>query len=136
MPNIRITHHARERYLERTRNKYKYLKKRISDQLSTSLIFELNNELKKNKKEIDNEIYQKIEESKENKSFLNDSNFMEGYYKRYGFENRIHFLVNTELNLVFVCLEESNSWIMVTVRCCGKDRISRSAKQPKYKKRT
>ena len=72
----------------------------------------INAEIYAKRKEIDQAIYQRINDAEENKSYLNNTQFMSRYYDKYGYDHRFEFLVDQEI--VFVVVIEYGEKIVVT----------------------
>jgi len=131
-----ITKHVRERYLERMRPRYRYLTEHGmdgEDPRTIQLLIARNKEIKKNRKQIDEEIRLLLEESTVERSHRNNSEIMLYMYERYGYDRNFNFLVNGKAT--FVVIEEGTQRVVVTVldsftHICGK-----IGNRPKYKKK-
>lgn len=118
-----ITIHVKERYLERTNPKYEYLSYRRTDQRSIDLMHSFRKEFRERELEIHTEIFRRLKNATEERSYLNDSQFMDWYYTKYGYE-RFQFLVDGDI--VFVVIGNDNR----VVTCCD---ASRHIARPKNK---
>lgn len=73
-----------------------------------------------------------LENSTENRSYLNNTRVMMGFYERYGFESFFRFLDNVEMRARFVLRKsEKDDWIIVTVIEMEYDRIRQNVKYNK-----
>lgn len=115
---IYLTTHLKERFIQRTNNKYNHVQNcRIGEmnceeckKLLNSIRFEVRN----NKKEIEKEIRNVILNSKEERSYLNNHKFMNWYYTKYGYDKKFKFLVHEGKDLLFVCAIERGKDIFIT----------------------
>ncbi len=91
-----ITKHLRERFCERFMFNSKDMSQYDLDKVLTNLIIS----------------------SKETKAYINNSNFMENYYKRYGYNFHHMFLANTKnelgIKIIFVVKVFNGNNIIVT----------------------
>lgn len=130
MHDYRITDHLRERYVERKNKKFAHLRQCKGCQLCRDLAYEIN-EILRNRRQVDQEIRSLLAVAKEDRSFLNDSNFMFDYYEKYGFDHNIRFFVSEPL--VFVCIEDKNGSKVIPTCLCSDRHIA--VKHTKYKKK-
>lgn len=109
-----VTSHAMDRYVLRTNKKFKHAQNckftacRKCDTLkrkARSLAIE-------NKEEINETILQRLSLADSDRSYLNNSEFMMRYYKKYGYENRFEFLIHEDL--LFVVVEAEEGKVVVT----------------------
>ena len=107
-----ITRHLRERYIQRTNKRFSKLQWSYNNDSMKELWEEFYDLLKSNQREIDQEIFQRLENSTESRSYINNSGFMEWYFKKYGYEKRFSFLV--EGDILFVTIIEKGRKIAVT----------------------
>ena len=137
--NFKITVHARERYLVRTRRKYFHLQKRCKVegcQKCVSAVYELRKEIKRSRNKIDAEIIARLIHAKENRSYLNDTEFMHKNYKKFGY-SRFQFLVHEEwrdrpATTFVVVFDEGLRYVVTVLR--AKDHISGRSLKKKFKK--
>lgn len=137
--NFKITAHAKDRYLVRTRNKYKHLRRRCNIPgcpECTDLVYQLRDEKKKLGTKIDAEMIARLLHSKENRSYLNDSEFMRQHYDKFGF-SKVQFLVHGEWRefpaITFVAIENNGYRYIVTI-LYAKSHISGRVLRPKFGK--
>lgn len=130
-----ITHHLRERFIQRSDKKFEHLQtcKQEDCNVCGSLMKLIHTEIAFDRKNIDKEIIRRVNLSDENRSYLNNSEFMSRHYERYGFDKRFEFLIHDDL--VFVVVIEDGSKIIVTcveskTHIAGKSYLSKV----KYKK--
>ena len=104
-----LTTHLRERFVQRTNKRYNHIQNckmkecRKCDKLKKEIHFEIAYE----KRSIDAELYRRIELAEENRSYLNNTGYMDWYYEKYGFDKRYEFLVHEDLTFVVV-IDEGN----------------------------
>lgn len=111
-----ITDHLRERFCQRSRYN-------CSDASLGQFITD-------NKDEIDRTILERLDLAQESKFLLNDSNFMEKCYLKYGYDHIPHFLVHQDL--IFIMLQERGRKVVVT---CLLSKWHLAGRQhPKFKK--
>lgn len=130
-----FTHHLRERYVQRTQKKYTHLQQcRITDcPTCRDLDIESKLEAETNRAKLDVEIAQRIEESDENRSYLNNTGFMQWYHEKYGYDKRFQFLVHGDL--LFVVVEDRGKKIVVTCVSAKTHLAGKAAKsKPKFNK--
>jgi hypothetical protein len=110
-----ITRHVRERYIQRTNKRFRKLQwsEFEKDQERMKLLKKELDQLIKNEQwDIDQEIFQRLKNSTESRSFINNTGFMEWYHEKYGYDKRFQFLVDSEL--LFVVILEKGRRIVVT----------------------
>ena len=129
-----FTHHLRERYLERTRNKYKHLRicRKDSCERCRNLIMDIKEELADRRK-IDLEIASRINQAIECRAYLNDSEFMSWYYKKYGTDQRFEFLADKDI--CFVVVHGGNRKVVVTCVYTKNNLTTRQILRPKFRKK-
>lgn len=111
-----LTAHVRERYLERIKEirKYKPLSECFEEdcyeckKLKRTLELEVYN----NKRQLDEEIKERLNRATSEKSYLNNSSFMYSIYKKYGYDRRFELLLDKDVVFI-VILDEAN----VVVTC-------------------
>lgn len=137
MNEYRFTDHLRERYVERSNKKFGHLKEcwnqnpvGISCTKCIDLVYELHNLLKDKRREIDDQIRQSLHSSKEDRSYLNNTQFVAQYYEKYGYDHQIRFMVNGPI--VFVCIEEKNGKKVIPTCLCANRHIG--VRHKKFKK--
>lgn len=128
-----FTHHLRDRFVQRTQKKYQHLWYKCWNencQICKSLTEECKKEVAKNRKEIDLEIARRVNESEENKSYINNTEFMSRYYEKYGFDKRFEFLTHEDIMFVVV-MGRGKKTIVTCV--LSKDHVAGKASlRPKY----
>jgi len=137
----KITHHVKQRYLERKDEKYKFLTKFKSrkdvphsereryDILSKKLMLELS----QRKYEIKQEILDALKEASVEKSYLNDSRFMSYYFNKYGYDRKFEFREND--GLLYVVVFDEGEAVVTTCMVSKQYRaVKRSKKYKKNKK--
>ena len=129
-----ITNHLRFRYWQRTHKKYQHLQECRKTGCSDcqTLQVEIEFTIKENRKEIDDEIYQRLLKSKESRSCVNNSNFMTWYYEKYGYDTRFEFLVDGDV--LFVIIQDRSKKIVVTCLEAKTHVAGKAAQRPKFKK--
>lgn len=131
--NYIFTNHLRDRFVQRTQKKYQHLWRQCwieNCEICKSLQKECQKEVVKNRKEIDREITRRLNESDENKSYINNTEFMCRYYEKYGFEKRFEF--RTHEDIMFVIVVDNGKKLIVT--CVhSKDHVAgKTSLRPKY----
>lgn len=109
-----FTRHLRERYVQRTNRKYKHMQQCHSEDCSTCKNHhkEIRDYVQFNRQIVDVELSKRVAESVENRSYLNNSGFMEWYFDKYGYDKRFEFLVHDDL--LFVVVEDKGKKVIVT----------------------
>lgn len=115
--NVQITKHARERFVERKYKKFSHLSvcknnKKKSCPTCVNLTFDLINYAESNKFYIDSEITELFNSSKRIKSIINNSNLLEYYYEKYGYDCNFEYYLNN--NILFVSLQEDEKKVIIT----------------------
>lgn len=134
--NYIITNHMRERFVERTNKKFNHLKKcstsncDICYTLIQKIQFEMNFHLSK----IDEEIYRRLQLAEENRSYINNTNYMSWYQEKYGYDKGFEFLVHEDI--VFVVVVEGSEKVIVTCVNSQSHIAGRSPRKFKKKKQT
>ena len=129
-----FTHHLRERFVQRTRKKYEHLQQCREEKcrICDSLIKQSKIEVSESIELIDAEMNKRISLSDENRSYLNNSEFMSAHYEKYGYDKRFKFLVHKDI--LFVVVEENDgSKIVVTCLMAATHIAGRPSFRPKYK---
>jgi len=126
-----ITNHARERFLERSRRKYNRLSCNQAED-TKELWHDFMWEIKTKKREIDQEMIQRLSAAKENKSYLNNSMFMQRYYEKFGYDHRFQFLADQDLVYVIIIIDGEKK--VVTCIKSKSHVAGRSSFKIKYKK--
>lgn len=109
-----ITYHLRERFVERTNKKYRHARDcrdRMCQQCC-SLKQQIKMDALSSKEEIDADIYNSLDNADEDRSYLNNSGFMEWYYNKYGYDKRFEFLVYDDI--LFVIVHDAGKKVGVT----------------------
>jgi hypothetical protein len=109
-----ITHHARERFFQRSNKQFAHLQyccKTFCD-ICDSLKKKIDLELVYDCKQIDEEMYRRLDDADEDRSCINNTNFMEWYYKKYGYDRRFEFLIHNDI--IFVVIMDGDKKIIVT----------------------
>lgn len=129
-----FTSHLRERFVQRTQKKYDHIKycREENCEHCQNLIQEAKTEVYSKRRELDRELAKRIEAAEEDRSYINNTEFMSRYYERYGYEKRFEFL--THEDVVFVVVVDGGKKVVVT--CCqSKTHISgRTFLRPKFGK--
>ena len=130
-----ITTHARERYFERTRKKYKHIREchhTSNCAVCKELAIIAQRDIVGQEDEIDREILGKLDEATEEKSIVNNTGFMQWYYDKYGYDDVPHFFVHDDL--VFITIFKKSRRFIVTCVPAKTHIAGKSAKRPKFKK--
>ena len=126
-----ITHHCRERFLQRTQKKYKHLNfcRKENCEQCKKFAQECRVEVSINRKSIDTQIKEMVNAADEDRSHINNTRFMSWYYEKYGFDKRFEFLVNNEIVFIVV-IDEGKKMIVTCV--LSKTHIAGERSRPKY----
>jgi hypothetical protein len=130
-----ITNHARERYLQRTRRKYKHMRDCRQENCETCLdmLAEIRVEIDNTINALNTEIMGRIAASDEDRSYINNVGYMQWYYEKYGFDKRFQFLVHEDI--LFVVVDEPGKKVVVTAVPSKTHFASRhSVRKPKFSK--
>lgn len=110
-----ITHHLRERFVQRTDKRYTKLQELKEDEVTPELQHlqeEVKNLIKKDRPFIDEEIRNRLATAEDSRSILNNTGFMAWYHEKYGYDKRFQFLVNNDL--LFVVVIDRGQKVVVT----------------------
>jgi len=134
-----FTRHMRERFLERTDKKYIRLSRcscRWQEEPCEeckNLRIKLKEELRANGSGIDREIKRRLELTEENRSYINNTEFMARYYEKYGYDKNFQFLVHDDI--LFVVVFEERGKVIVTCLHSRYHVAGRLIARPKFRKR-
>jgi len=137
-PEYILTNHLRERYVERFENKkhYDHLRhcRRLKDRCPTcvDLAFDLHEEAKAGRYRLDCTLAARLHKAHEERSYVNNSVFMERIYTRYGYE-RFAFLVHDDV--LFVVLLKEGKKIVPTCIPARESVVGGIVNRPKYRKK-
>lgn len=109
-----ITRHARERYLERSDKRYARLAEIRDSEEGKLLYSQLIEEVEFRRDEIEREMLERLRNSIEDRSCLNNSMFMGRYYDKFGYDHRFQFLVDKRVGLVYVIVFQDSQRKVVT----------------------
>lgn len=109
-----ITQHMRERFVQRSYKKYARLK-HLPEEEATWLFDEMHEEIKQRRLEIDDEITTKLLDAKEDRSCINNSQFMSRYYDKFGYDHRFQFLADKDFVYIIV-LQEGKRKVVTCVK--------------------
>lgn len=109
-----LTHHLRERFVQRSNKKFEHIQfcKIENCETCKNLKIEINHIISSKCHDLDDMIYDNLEQSKENRCYINNSIFMENYYNKYGYDQKFEFLVFGKI--LFVVVWEKKRKIVVT----------------------
>jgi hypothetical protein len=129
---IILTTHVRERFLQRTNKKYNHLDdcyvkdcpkcQELSDevkQIAESCKFQINND-----------IWDRLCEAEEERSYLNNTVFMAWYYNKYGYDKTFEFLIDK--NILFVVVHDVGRKVAVTCISSKHHVIGKNHKKNKF----
>lgn len=132
-----LTHHVRERFIQRTNKKFNHLdgcQKRFCNTCD-ELLKKIHHEILYNLDGVNAQIYDKLDLADEDRSYVNNTMFMNWYYEKYGYDRRFELLVHDDI--VFVVIFDQDKKIVVTclrskTHFAGKRHIAR----PRFNKLT
>jgi hypothetical protein len=110
-----FTHHLRERFVQRTQTKYEHLWwpcQTENCETCNNLLKDCMWEVSHNRRTIDTKLARRIEEAEENRSYINNTEFMSWYYEKYGFDKKFEFLAHEDL--LFIVVVDNGKKIVVT----------------------
>jgi hypothetical protein len=97
------------------------------------LLVEIKAEVSFERKLVDKRIHDYLDQAEENRSYLNNTGFMEWYYSKYGFDKRFEFLVHDDL--LFVVVWDHGKKVVVTCVAARTHIAGRShLNKPKFNK--
>jgi|SRR5262252_7233340 len=135
-PEFILTNHLRERYVERFENKKHYDHLRLCRKQScptcVDLAFDLHEEAKVGRHRLDCILAARLFKAHEERSYTNNSVFMERIYNRYGYE-RFAFLVHDDV--LFVVLLKEGKKIVPTCIPASQSVVGGIVNRPKYRKK-
>jgi len=110
-----FTEHARRRFVQRSDKRFKHLDEcNLENCPSCERIKkEIRVRLCDNRKSVNRDMASYLGNAKLSKAHLNDSNFMDYVYRRYGIDRKFDFMVSG--HLVFVVVYGKNDKVVVTV---------------------
>lgn len=124
-----ITEHVRKRFVERSSKKYSKMNI-LPPEEAEALFDELCDEINERKSEIDQEIINRLHNAREDRSCLNDSNFMGRYYDKFGYDHRFQFLADKDF--VYIIVFEGNVRKVVTCVRASTHKAGKLAFRPKF----
>ena len=98
-------------------------------ELKTEIITELN----RCRRPVDAELARRLDEADENRSYLNNSGFMEWYWNKYGFDKGFEFLVHDDL--VFVVVVDNGVKTVVTCVSAKTHLAGKASARPKFSRK-
>ncbi len=130
-----FTHHLRERFVQRTNKKYTHLQRCRTPDCETckALTAEIKAGLNENRRPVDTELNRRISASHENRSYLNNTSFMQWYYDKYGYDKGFKFLVHEDM--LFVVVVDNGKKIVVTCIPAKTHLAGKISFRPKFKKK-
>lgn len=125
-----LTTHFKERFIERSTKRYEHL--RWCEETNCEMCQSLQAEIKQKIKDdsLEQQILQRIDDAEENRSYLNNSSFMERYYEKYGYDKRFSFLVHKDL--LFIAVYERGRQVFVTCVWSKTHLAGRAERKPRY----
>lgn len=111
-----FTTHLRERFVQRTDSQFEHMqhcmieKCSICNELKDKIRRKLDTHTKR--KEINEKIAERINQSQQDRSCFNNTDYMDWYYTKYGFDKRFEFLIHNEL--LFIVVEDTKGKVIVT----------------------
>ena len=132
--DYKFTHHLRERYLERTRKKFKHLHTCQEEgcQHCRDLVMEIRETLR-NRRALDQEIAERLNRAIVCRACLNDSQFMSWYYDKYGTDMKFEFLADDDI--CFVAIHDEGKKVIVTCVWTKSHKATRQVLRPKFRKK-
>ncbi len=109
-----FTIHLRERFVQRTNKKYNHVQDcREHDCIRCQELFEeIKQRSRDERREINQQIFDRLSLAEEDRSYLNNTTFMGWYYEKYGYDKTFEFL--THEDIVFVVVHDDGRKLIVT----------------------
>ena len=134
-----ITYHARQRFVERfseESHKFVHLSRCKGCFDCHDLVYQLRDLVNRHKTHWENLMYDRLQAADDVRIYLNDTNFMEYMYNKYGY-GRYRFLVNGDI--LFVVAEDSEQTVLTCMNVNnpvnGSRCIANFVKRPKFGKK-
>ena len=129
-----FTNHLQQRFVQRTTSEYKHLKDCREKDCETCKELEQDIRLKvaENEREINSKIRKRISQAEENRSYLNNTEFMSWYYEKYGYDTQFQFLVHKDI--LFVAIVKRGRKVVVTCLEAKTHLAGKAASRKKYSK--
>lgn len=104
----------RERFLQRSNKKFDHLDfcRKSFCEFCDNLVKKIHYELLYNSDQVNEAIYTKLDNAEEDRSYINNTSFMNWYYEKYGYDRRFELIVNEDI--VFVVIFDQDKKIVVT----------------------
>lgn len=130
-----FTKHLRERFVQRSEKKYSHIQgcKEQDCETCKSMQTEIRDGLEKNRRPVDTELNRRISNAEENRSYINNSTFMEWFYEKYGYDKTYQFLVHEDM--LFVAVVEGSRKVVVTCIPAKNHVVGKAELRPKFKKK-
>jgi len=127
-----FTHHLRERFVQRTQKKYKHISfcRKENCEECKKLTEECKSEVLNNRKVIDTQLAELVGSADENRSYINNAEFMSWYYEKYGFDKRFEFLLNE--GIIFIVVVQNGKKVIVTCVRASTHIAGENSSRPKY----
>jgi predicted glycoside hydrolase/deacetylase ChbG (UPF0249 family) len=134
--HYKFTVHLRERFLQRTNKRYEHIDSCKSKDCPNckKLIDEIKREAWYRSKTINIEIARRLRLATEEKSFLNNSQFMSTYYEKYGYDH--NFSLRLHEDLLFVVVSQNGKNTVVTCVCAKNHFTAGVTQRPKFRKKS
>jgi hypothetical protein len=130
-----FTHHFRQRFVQRTQKKYEHLWNTCwikNCEVCKKLEEESKQEILNNIALIDAEIDRRVAASDENRSYINNTEFMSKYHEKYGCEKRFEFL--THEDIMFIVVIDRGKKMIVTCVLSKTHIAGKPFMRPKFNK--
>ena len=129
---LRFTDHARQRFLERSSKQFSHLQtcRDNNCDVCREMAYDLHELVTQRRREIDGPMREAIDKATEDRSFINNTEYMSRYYERYGYDERFRFLRGD--NVIFVIVSKEEYDLVITCVPTKGHIVGRSHK--KYRK--
>jgi hypothetical protein len=91
---------------------------------------DIRSKVAKVRREIGHELSLRVDAAVESRSYLNNSGFMQWYYKKYGFDKRFEFLVSGDI--LFVVVVDKGKKVIVTCVSAKTHLAGKATLRPKF----
>ena len=134
MEEFVLTHHLRQRFVQRTNKKYDHVQRCKNKQclMCDSLLREIRIYANQHRRELDVTIREYLGQAVECRWCLNNSEFMSWYYDKYGYDKKFRFLVHN--GILFVGVVDDGKCVLVTCVVAKTHIAGKQSLRPKFNK--
>ncbi len=131
-----LTHHLRERFVQRTNKRFQHLQECRQPHCPKceTLLTEIRQIISREQTSLDQKILDSLRQAQECRCYINNTEFMTGYYERYGFDKRFEFLIDK--GLLFVVVVEDGKRVVVTCVRAKTHIAGKPSLRPKFRSKS